>query len=319
MEAVLVVKQVSRQIIFFLLSLIILGFVAPSIASLRGNVSKVLLFSFAIAYLSSVGAAFFGVFVSYQTIPLLHIEAAPEVTCALPSLRFLLEIPPVMSVMTALVLSIFVGLGVIWTNSTLIGDVLMQFQKIVLLLVKRILLPLLPFFMAANFCALSYQGSLSKLSVFLPVVLIVIVCHYLWLLFLYVLAGLYAGKNSWQVLRYYAPAYFTAIGTMSSAATLGVALECIQKSPILDKKISDFGVRGEIAFVPNCSIFSPYFSIELYQQIGQQSIWAVDRMRYRLGLQIQISKKLVLDLFYYFQYESKGKKNIIGVDFSISL
>ena len=196
MEAVLVVKQVSRQIIFFLLSLIILGFVAPSIASLRGNVSKVLLFSFAIAYLSSVGAAFFGVFVSYQTIPLLHIEAAPEVTCALPSLRFLLEIPPVMSVMTALVLSIFVGLGVIWTNSTLIGDVLMQFQKIVLLLVKRILLPLLPFFMAANFCALSYQGSLSKLIVFLPVVLIVIVCHYLWLLFLYVLPGLYASKNS---------------------------------------------------------------------------------------------------------------------------
>ena len=93
----------------------------------------------------------------------------------------------------------------------------------------------------------------------------------------------------------------------------------MQKSPILDKKISDFGVRGEIAVVPNCSIFSPYFSIELYQQIGQQSIWAVDRMRYRLGLQIQISKKLVLDLFYYFQYESKGKKNIIGVDFSISL
>ena len=242
MEAVLVVKQVSGQIIFFLVPLIILGFVAPSIASLRGNVSKVLLFSFAIAYLSSVGAAFFGVFVSYQTIPLLHIEAASEVTRALPSLRFLLEIPPVMSVMTALVLSIFVGLGVIWTNSTLIGDVLMQFQKIVLLLVKRILLPLLPFFVAANFCALSYQGSLSKLSVFLPVVLIVIVCHYLWLLFLYVLAGLYAGKNSWQVLRYYAPAYFTAIGTMSSAATLGVALECIQKSPILDKKISDFTV-----------------------------------------------------------------------------
>lgn len=119
---------------------------------------------------------------------------------------------------------------------------LMQLQKIVLQLVKRILLPLLPFFVSANFCILTYQGSLSKLQVFLPVIFIVIICHFIWLLILYVAAGLYAGKNSWQILRYYAPAYFTAVGTMSSAATLGVALECIQKSPILDKKISDFSI-----------------------------------------------------------------------------
>ena len=109
-------------------------------------------------------------------------------------------------------------------------------------MVKRVLIPLLPFFVAANFCILTYEGSLSKLKVFLPVIFIVIVCHFIWLLILYVAAGLYAGKNSWQVLRYYAPAYFTAVGTMSSAATLGVALECIQKSPILDKKISDFTI-----------------------------------------------------------------------------
>ena len=242
MEAVLVVKQVSGQIIFFLVPLIIIGFVSPSIASLRGSVSKLLLFAFAIAYLSSVGAAFFGVLVSFKTIPLLNIETVSEASRALPTLRFILEIPPVMNVMTALILSIFIGLGVIWTNSNLIADMLMQLQKIVLQLVKRILLPLLPFFVSANFCILTYQGSLSKLQVFLPVIFIVIICHFIWLLILYVAAGLYAGKNSWQILRYYAPAYFTAVGTMSSAATLGVALECIQKSPILDKKISDFSI-----------------------------------------------------------------------------
>ncbi len=242
METVVVIKQISGQIIFFLVPLIILGFVTPSIASLKGNVSKLLIFSFVIAYLSSIGAAFFSVFVSYKTIPLLNIETVSEVTRALPVLRFVLEIPPIMSVMTALILSIFIGLGVIWVNSQLIADLLMQFQKIVLQLVKRVLLPLLPFFVAANFCILTYEGSLSKLKVFLPVIFIVIVCHFIWLLILYVAAGLYAGKNSWQVLRYYAPAYFTAVGTMSSAATLGVALECIQKSPILDKKISDFTI-----------------------------------------------------------------------------
>ena len=242
METVVVIKQISGQIIFFLVPLIILGFVTPSIASLKGNVSKLLIFSFVIAYLSSIGAAFFSVFVSYKTIPLLNIETVSEVTRALPVLRFVLEIPPIMSVMTALILSIFIGLGVIWVNSQLIADVLMPFQKFVLQLVKRVLLPLLPFFFSANFCILTYEGSLSKLKVFLPVIFIVIVCHFIWLLILYVAAGLYAGKNSWQVLRYYAPAYFTAVGTMSSAATLGVALECIQKSPILDKKISDFTI-----------------------------------------------------------------------------
>ena len=74
METVVVIKQISGQIIFFLVPLIILGFVTPSIASLKGNVSKLLIFSFVIAYLSSIGAAFFSVFVSYKTIPLLNIE-----------------------------------------------------------------------------------------------------------------------------------------------------------------------------------------------------------------------------------------------------
>ena len=73
-------------------------------------------------------------------------------------------------------------------------------------------------------------------------ILIVIVCHYVWLLLLYGLAALYSKKNSWQVLKFYLPAYFTALGTMSSAATLGVALECIRKSPVLDKKVSDFSI-----------------------------------------------------------------------------
>ena len=140
METVIVIKQISGQIIFFLVPLIILGFVTPSIASLKGNVSKLLIFSFAIAYLSSIGAAFFGVFVSYKTIPLLNIETISEVARALPTLRFILEIPPLMSVMTALVLSIFIGLGVIWVNSQMIAELLMQFQRKVLQLVTRILL-----------------------------------------------------------------------------------------------------------------------------------------------------------------------------------
>lgn len=239
-KVVLTVKQLSGQIIFFLVPLIILGFVAPSIAALKGNVSRLLGFAFTLAYVSSVGAAFFSVLISYQVIPRLNIEPAVENLRQLPELLFNLEIPPVLNVMSALLLSLFLGIGTIWVKSKEFSLLLTQFQGMVLQLVKRVLIPVLPLFVAANFCILAFEGNIAQLNVFLPVILIVIACHYIWLLLLYVLASLYSGKNSWQVLKYYAPAYFTALGTMSSAATLGVALECARKSPVLDKETTDF-------------------------------------------------------------------------------
>lgn len=242
MKSVLVVKQVSGQVIFFLVPLIILGFVTPSIASLKGSVSRLIVFAFSLAYLSSVGAAFFALLLGYRVIPLLDIQPVAGALRELPEVLFHLEIPPVLGVMSALLLSVFIGLGCFWEKSEGIAGLLLQFREIVLQLVRRILVPLLPLYVAANFCALSYEGDISRLGVFLPVILVVIVCHYLWLLLLYGLAALYSRKNSWQVLRFYLPAYLTALGTMSSAATLGVALECARKSPVLDRKVSDFSI-----------------------------------------------------------------------------
>ena len=242
MKGVLVLKQISGQIIFFLVPLIIIGFVAPSIASLKGSVSRLIVFAFSLAYLSSVGAAFFAMLVGYQVISLLDIRPVTGSLRELPEVLFSLEIPPMLSVMSALLFSVLIGLGCIWIKSKEIAEPLLQFREIVLQLVKRILIPLLPLYVAANFCALSYEGDISRLGIFLPVILIVIACHYLWLLLLYGLAAVYSSKNSWQVLKFYLPAYFTALGTMSSAATLGIALECAHKSPVLDKKVSDFSI-----------------------------------------------------------------------------
>ncbi len=81
---------------------------------------------------------------------------------------------------------------------------------------------------------------------------------------------------------------------------------------------SNLRSRAEIAFVPHNSILSPYFSTELYQQVGHQSFWSVDRIRYRPGLDIQISKKWALDLFYCFQYAPGGNKHIAGIECSFS-
>lgn len=242
MESLLVIKQLCGQVIFFLVPLIIVGFVAPSIASLKGSVSHIIGFAFAVAYLSSVGAAFFAALASYHIIPFLNIQPATTPLQQLPKVLFSIDIPPVLNVMSALLLSVFLGIGCLWIKSREVTTLLMQFRDIVLQLVKNVLIPILPIYVATNFCALSYEGNISRLGIFLPVILIVIVCHYIWLLLLYVLAAVYSGKNSWQVLKHYAPAYFTALGTMSSAATLGVALNCARKSSALDKEVTEFSI-----------------------------------------------------------------------------
>jgi Na+/H+-dicarboxylate symporter len=243
LSAIVSLKHVSGQVIFFLVPLIILGFIAPSIAHLRSNASKMLLFAFGIAYLSSVGASFFGAAVGYQVIPHLDIASDANALKSLPENMLKIDIPPVMNVMTALVLAALIGLATAWVKSDEFVRLLDTFQKMVLELVKKILLPVLPVFIFSNFCILSYQGAVTKqLPVFLSILLVVIVCHYIWLALLYGIASLYSRKNGWNVLKYYSPAYFTALGTMSSAATLGVALHCAHKSPILRKEISDVTV-----------------------------------------------------------------------------
>lgn len=243
LKAIMIVKQVTGQIIFFLVPLIILGFVAPSIARLRNNASKVLLFALSIAYLSSVGAAIFGALVGYEVIPFLNIESTTEGLRETPAMLFNLEIPPVMSVMSALVLAVMLGLSTSWVKSVEMERLLETFQQMILKLVERVLMPVLPLFIAANFCVLGYEGAITKqLPIFISVLLIVIICHYLWLTFLYIIASIYSRKNAIEVLRHYGPAYLTALGTMSSAATLGTALACAKRSKILREEVIDVTV-----------------------------------------------------------------------------
>ena len=127
-----------------------------------------------------------------------------------------------------------------WTMTNLLEE----FQKIVLQVVTRVVIPVLPVFIGFTFCALSYEGTITKqLPVFIQIVLIVIVGHYLWMAVLYIAAGIYSGSNPLDVIKNYGPAYITAIGTMSSAATLAVALRCAKKSePPLRDDMVDFRV-----------------------------------------------------------------------------
>lgn len=243
MNVVVTVKSILSQLILFAVPLIILGFIAPSIAQLKNNASKMLTLAVGIAYLSSVGAAAVSAIAGYTVIPLLSISSSAEGLRELPNLLFDLEITPVMSVMSALVLAIVLGLATAWSRANFIEKILFEFQKVILSIVNKIVIPILPFFIASTFAALTYTGSITRqLPVFLGVILIVIVGHFVWLTLLYAVSGLYAKKNPREVFRHYGPAYLTAVGTMSSAATLPVALRCARKSKILRPDTIDFGI-----------------------------------------------------------------------------
>ncbi len=242
-QVILTIKELLGSLINFCVPLIIIGFIAPSITRLKSNASRMLGLALVLAYSSSVCAALISMGAGFAIIPSLSIQSAAEGLRDTPELLFTLAIDPIMSVMSALVFSVLVGLAATWAKADTITNVLEEFQRIVLDIVTRVIIPILPFFIAGTFAGLAYQGSITKqLPVFLIVILIVMVGHYIWLAVLYGLAGAYSGENPWEVLRYYGPAYLTAVGTMSSAATLAVALRGAKKSKVLRQDLVDFGV-----------------------------------------------------------------------------
>ena len=243
MKVIVTLQYIMGQLITFCVPLIIIGFIAPSITKLGANASRLLGVAVIIAYASSICAAFMSTGAGYILIPHLSIDTSVAGLRDLPEVVFELNIPQIMPVMSALVLSVLLGLAATWTKSQKIIDILAEFQNIVLDIVSKIIIPVLPFYIATTFCNLSYEGMITRqLPAFLQIIVIVMLGHYIWLAVLYLLAGAYSGKNPWEVLRHYGPAYLTAVGTMSSAATLAVALDCARKSKVLRKDMVSFGI-----------------------------------------------------------------------------
>lgn len=244
MHVVVTLNYIMGQLISFCVPLIIIGFIAPSITKLGKNASRLLGIALVLAYSSSLGAALFATAAGYTLIPGMTINPVVEGLKELPEVVFQLSIPPVMGVMSALVFSVMIGLAATWTKAVTVTKLLDEFQSIVLDIVKKIIIPILPVYIAFTFCSLAYEGSITKqFPVFVKVIIIVMIGHYLWMALLYTLGGAYSGKNPLNVVKNYGPAYITAVGTMSSAATLAVALQCARKSePTLRDDMVDFGI-----------------------------------------------------------------------------
>ena len=244
MHVIVTVKFVLGELINFCVPLIVIGFIAPSITKLGKNASKILGVAVLLAYASSVLAALGSMAAGYGLIPHLSIVSEVDGLKELPEIVFQLEIPQIMSVMSALAFSILIGLAATWTKADTVIRLLDEFQQIVLMIVSKIVIPILPVFIALTFWSLAYEGTITKqLPVFLKVVLIVMIGHFIWMTVLYTVGGIYSGNNPWKVVKHYGPAYITAVGTMSSAATLAVALKCARKSePVLRDDMVSFGI-----------------------------------------------------------------------------
>ena len=243
MKVLVPVKNIMGQIISFIVPLIVIGFIAPSITKLGSNATKLLGVALVLAYVSSVLAALLSMSAGYVLIPILNTAGEAPALREVPADIFGLSIPQIMPVMSALAFSVMIGLAAVWTKAKVITDLLAEFQKIVLELVSKIVIPILPFFIAGTFAILAYDGTITvHLPIFLKAIVVVLVGHFIWMAVLYAVAGAYSKKSPIEVVKHYGPAYITAVGTMSSAATLSVALQCANKSSVLRKDMVEFGV-----------------------------------------------------------------------------
>lgn len=230
----------------FCIPLIIIGFVAPGIADLGEGAGKTLGLTAGIAYLSTLIAGTFAfavdktVFPSFLQVGSIVMDNATNAEDTMLKGLFEIEMPPVMGVMTALLIAFIVGLGIAVTHNKPLKDVFVGFQGIVEKLVASILIPLLPFHVYGIFANMTYAGTVVEImSVFIKVFGLIICMHILIIIFQYVIAGTVSKKNPFGLIKNMIPAYFTAIGTQSSAATIPVTVQCAKNNGV-SKKIAEF-------------------------------------------------------------------------------
>lgn len=224
----------------FVIPLIIIGFVAPGIGDLGGNAGKLLGAAVVVAYGSTIVSGSFAyivdstLFPSFLKVGSLAIDASnPEHALVAPLMK--VAMPPIMDVMSALLIAFVIGLGIAASKGHTIKDVMNEFQGIVEGIIKVVIIPLLPFHIAGIFANMTYAGQVETiLSVFAKVFAIIIVMHIVILLFQFTVGGVLNGANPIALLRNMIPAYMTAVGTQSSAATIPVTLAQTKKNGVND-------------------------------------------------------------------------------------
>ncbi|MDE7410751.1 MAG: dicarboxylate/amino acid:cation symporter [Paramuribaculum sp.] len=238
-------NEVFGQFLNFIIPLIILGFVAPAIADLGQKAGRMLVFTAALAYIATMFAGFVSYFTGSWLFPsmLSGIDSSGlgEANAAVEPF-FNMPMGSVMPVMTALVLSFVIGLGCAFIGSRIIAGGISEFRDIVALTIRKAVIPLLPVYIFGIFLNMTQLGQVGGiLMTFARIIAVIFVLHILLLLFQYSIAALFNHKNPLGMLRTMMPAYFTALGTQSSAATIPVTLRQTIKMGV-DEDVAGFTV-----------------------------------------------------------------------------
>ena len=238
-------SHIFGEMLSYIVPLIIIGFIAPGIAELGSKAGRLLAGTAGLAYLSTLAAGIAAFFISITIIPLIiDGGAAGDATATGLKPFLMLDIPPIMGVMTALVTAFIFGLGINHlrheNNQNNLFNVMEEFRAIVVMVIKGIIIPFLPFHIAGIFADMAATGeAFQTLSVFGQVFLLILFMHFGYLLVQFTIAGTRTGKNPLKALRNMIPAYTTALGTMSSAATIPITLRSA-KSNGVSERIAEF-------------------------------------------------------------------------------
>ncbi|MCF5844708.1 dicarboxylate/amino acid:cation symporter [Aeromonas veronii] len=229
-------KTVIGQLITFTIPLIILFFIMSGIASLPKNSGKLLGKTVALSYCSTILAGLFAFTVASHLIPQFTTAAEPTTATAIKLASYVnLEIPPLFGVMSALAAAFVFGIGISATQATDLRRVADQGRDIIDRLLAKVIIPLLPFYIAGVFVEMTVEGTVfATLKTFGVVLVMAILMHWIWLSVLFVGTGLALSRSPAQLIKNMLPAYFTALGTMSSAATIPVALQSSKNNGVSD-------------------------------------------------------------------------------------
>lgn len=227
-------KEFFGQFLGFTIPLIILFYIASGIASFGEKSGKMLGVTGALAYTSTVIAGTLAFFAALFIIPRLvgsNGGTADETAGFDPF--FELAIDPITGVMTALALAFVFGIGMTRIKSPVLRSFFDEGKEIIERLIWKIIIPILPFYIASIFAEIAADGAVVEtLQTFGLVLVMAVVIHWVWLIILYSVAGAIAGKNPFTSLKNMLPAYFTGLGTMSSAATIPVTVNAAKKNKV---------------------------------------------------------------------------------------
>ncbi|HEY4539409.1 MAG TPA: dicarboxylate/amino acid:cation symporter [Faecalibacter sp.] len=234
------------ELLNFLIPLIIIGLIVPSIGRLGQTAGKLLLTTVLIAYGSTIMAGLLGYGSAVSLFPSLLENQTGKISLAengkelLP--YFSIEFPPFFDVMPALIFSFLFGIGLSKLKNSVFEKFADDFESIITFLIQTVIIPLLPLFIFGIFLNMTYSGQVMViLNVFLKIIGVIFVMHVLLLAIQFVTAGVIAKKNPLGLIKNMMPAYFTALGTQSSAATIPVTLEQTKKNGV-DPEIASFAV-----------------------------------------------------------------------------